>query len=90
MGQPGRGGAHGAPAGQVEMTPPRGRAERGGASTQRWERQLSEAEAGPVQDGDGGHDLSVYTNPAGGPAGDSGIRIDGSSMLPCVAAVEMG
>ena len=58
MGQPGRGGAHGAPAGQVEMTPPRGRAERGGASTQRWERQLSEAEAGPVQDGDGGHDLS--------------------------------
>ena len=59
MGQPGRGGAHGAPAGQVEMTPPRGRAERGGASTQRWERQQSEAEAGPVQDGDGGHDLSV-------------------------------
>jgi hypothetical protein len=59
VGQPGRGGAHGAPAGQVEMPPRRrGRAERGGASTQRWERQQSEAEAGPVQDGDGGHDFS--------------------------------
>lgn len=58
MGQPGRGGPHGAPAGQVEMPPRRMEsAECGGASTQRRERQQSEAEAGPVQDGDGGHDL---------------------------------
>jgi hypothetical protein len=58
VGEPGRGGAHGAPAMRLEMPPGRrGRSESGSTRAQRWERERSEAEAGPVQGGDGGHDF---------------------------------
>jgi hypothetical protein len=58
VGEPGRGGAHGAPAMRLEMPPGRrGRSESGSTRAQWWERERSEAEAGPVQGGDGGHDF---------------------------------
>lgn len=77
----------------MEMPPKRrGRAECGGAgaSTQRRERQQSDAEAGPVQDGDGGHDLLgsrfrlVYYERAR----DGGIGIDGSMLPLCSSGAD--
>jgi hypothetical protein len=58
VGEPGRGGAHGAPAMRLEMPPGRrGRSESGSTRAQWWGWEQSEAEAGTVQGGDGGHDF---------------------------------